>query len=385
MSKFKNNKVYLVRCKKSTNFCGFYPDYKEGEYYRCIKKDFGGKILWHTIDLESKNTELDFSWDWKSWLLHMDIPFKPLVTYKLKEGDILKCIENFTTDRTSWTKGKEYKVKISENGYVMLRNNFSVLRHSYIDNDILNYFIKPKTLLEELIETWKPLSLILENNTKIKIKDRTDIPKAPETPWEDKLKGEDALFVKFMREEGAWGRYKECFEKYGNLSFKTTEEYFSSPYCGYFFPFPARYLGNDDINRRKFTEWKKQYTPSWHFRDDNIDWDQITNDMLRDNIPAFYVEGDGKAYVGFIWCKESMDMSHKDWFITMPEYDQFPVSLMNYPYDIAEVKPWDKDIWQKICKEFSKRYKSWGKDLDQKIKDRTRVKEDPSRFEVYTY
>jgi len=112
--------------------------------------------------------------------------------------------------------------------------------------------------------------------------------------------------------------------------------------------------------------------------------------MLRDNIPAFYIEGvegdDDKAWVGFIWSsKGSLGINFQDYFSTLPRIKQFNFSGEKHPYDIGEVSSKDKETWQNVCKEFSKRYKSWGKDLDREIKDRTRSKEDPKRFEVFTY
>lgn len=108
-------------------------------------------------------------------------------------------------------------------------------------------------------------------------------------------------------------------------------------------------------------------TNIYHFRDTEINFEQVCIDMLEDNISSFIIIGKDSAYIG---CIKSLfsDWSKDDCL----------------PYDIIKI---EKDLVGNVIKElkeWAKLYKDRKEDLKRYIQDRKRDKEN-NKFKVMTF
>lgn len=107
-------------------------------------------------------------------------------------------------------------------------------------------------------------------------------------------------------------------------------------------------------------------TNIYHFRDTEINFEQVCYDMLEDNIPSFVIIGKGNAYIG------SIKSIFSDW------------NVNSLPYDISEIRKEDINDAIRDLKDFAGLYRDHQKNLKGYIKDRQRDKEN-NRFKVMIF
>jgi hypothetical protein len=326
--RFEENKIYIARAKK--NFCDVI---KRGEYYRCIKKGYFGGTLWHT---NQDNDDFGFSWNWSDWYETFEKPIEIMTSKDFKVGEEYLCVEDFyfCTGGIDFVKNKTYKV-IRILGKKVTFIDESKHNHSMNDN-YLSYFIK-------------------SSQKEIKYRD---------------IKVGDVVYIK---------EYKDVRDHYGIYP-KTWDNFIDSPLIieevdlkegiifagGFFWPMDAISKHIPKNKEKDFQKFEKTVGNVYIFRDDEISWEQVCNDMIKDKKNCFYIEGKDCDYVGIFDSPFTSDFTCKGF------------SILEFPKN-------KKEKCLITLKKLSLSIEKEKANLDNWIKNRYREKRSPKTYKVHTF
>jgi len=349
---YKENVVYKVKCKKSTKW-GYCENVKKDEWYKCMKKERGnsGKIRWHT----DQRTEFGFSWSHDGFKNHFHAPVEILsdepLTLKLALERSIEMWKYMVDNDCS-----KYNAIKSLWGEISIPCGCWLCEYDTSKSDQCNDCIRwTKYHGDQCDATDSPYSHYLECKT---------VENAQKVL--DHLKSE----------------YKRLFE------IKPVEK--SEPVITHITQTLDIDLDEginlDDmkvfVNGINYVKSKTKST-EWNFKDNEINFSQICNDCLKDNLPGFLVVGDNKAYVGLIHSGKQVGIP-----LNYTDFDRtgsFVSYIPDFPYGIFEISLSKIGVWKEKLKKYSEDYKNWVKDLDKEIRNRDRDKTEASCYKVYAF
>lgn len=123
---------------------------------------------------------------------------------------------------------------------------------------------------------------------------------------------------------------------------------------------------------------EKKQAHSYQFRDTNINFHKLCLDALEDKKTGFIVEGKDIAYIGIL--HNSIDFKTTLMLRGISPMDVQP----NLPYYIFKIRTELTSFWQDQLRAHTLREKTYAKELDTLIKDRSRTK-GHNQFKVTQY
>lgn len=116
---------------------------------------------------------------------------------------------------------------------------------------------------------------------------------------------------------------------------------------------------------------------SYTFRDDTLELDQICNEAFIDGKYGWLAVGNDEAFIGLILPNEDFEPPLELMITKAP--------LLIGAYLVHKIKLEQIPSWIKVLNEYADLLKTSVAKLNDKIKDRSRVKEDPKKFKVILF